>query len=317
MSRRKAGSPRRPMRRGRGRAHLESHGAQFSPERPGANPVGLEFMVFDARFLETTSQFFLDRLTARGPTVDVAVKAETAPDGDGSSLKLAIDAGPSATSDLIRLWPQFINPDVRQWCAENLHGGQLQGSMKANWTAADMDAMEHKRGLPRESLHGEFTTRDVGVDLMPGLPPMMTDEGTGSFTGHEFTVSGNRATMVLSAVAARAGERPRLHRSRHDAQTDRRRFRAGAHDRNGRRARRSLDARTVAPPGGPHDRPRDRQRAGGRQSRPRSQAGKDRAPRGYASSTPPARSPISRSTSSSPTRSSSRRRPRSRPIAIR
>ena len=42
--------------------------------------------------------------------------------------------------------------------------------MKANWTAADLDAMEHKRGLPRESLHGEFTTHDVGVDLMPGLP---------------------------------------------------------------------------------------------------------------------------------------------------
>ncbi len=178
--------------------HLESRDAQFSPERPGANPVALESMVVDARFLETTSQFILDGLTARGPTVDVAVKAETAPDGEGSSLKLNIDAGPSATADLIRLWPQFINPDVREWCAENLHGGRLQGSLKANWTAADLDAMAHKRGLPRESLHGEFTTRDVGVDLMPGLPIMMTDEGTGSFTGHEFTVSGNHATMALS-----------------------------------------------------------------------------------------------------------------------
>ena len=179
-------------------AHFESRRAQFGPERRGDNPVALEAMVLDARFLETTSHFILDGLTARGPTVDVAVKAETAPDGEGSSLKLDIEAGPSATSDLIRLWPQFINPDVREWCAQNLHGGRLQGSMKANWTAADLDAMEHKRGLPRESLHGEFTTRDVGVDLMPGLPVMMTDEGTESFTGHEFTVSGNRATMVLS-----------------------------------------------------------------------------------------------------------------------
>jgi hypothetical protein len=179
-------------------AHLESRGAQFGPERPGANPVGLESIVFDARFLEPTSQFIIDGLKARGPTVDVAIKAETAPDGTGSSLKLGIDAGPSATSDLIRLWPQFINPDVREWCAQNLHGGQLQGSLKADWTAADLDAMAHKRGLPRESLHGEFTTRDVGVDLLPGLPIMMTDEGTGSFTGHEFNLSGNRATMVLS-----------------------------------------------------------------------------------------------------------------------
>ena len=74
--------------------HLESRNAQFSPERPGASPVRVESMVADARFLETTSQFILDRLTARGPTVDVAVKAETAPDGDGSSLKLNIDVGP-------------------------------------------------------------------------------------------------------------------------------------------------------------------------------------------------------------------------------
>src|SRR6204780_373943 len=178
--------------------HLESHDAQFGPERPGPSPVSLESMVFDARFLETTSQFILEGLTARGPTVDVAVKAETAPDGDGSSLKLNIDAGSSATADLIRLWPQFINPDVREWCAQNLHGGRLQGSLTANWTAADLDAMAHKRGLPRESLHGEFTTHDVGVDLLPGLPIMMTDEGTGSFTGHEFTVSANHATMALS-----------------------------------------------------------------------------------------------------------------------
>jgi AsmA-like C-terminal region/Protein of unknown function len=179
-------------------AHLESRGAQFSPERPGANPVGLESIVFDARFLEATSQLVIDGLTARGPTVDVAVKAETAPDGEGSSLKLDIEAGPSATSDLIRLWPQFINPDVREWCAHNLHGGRIQGSMRANWTAADLDAMAHKRGLPRESLHGEFITRNVGVDLLPGLPPMMSDAGSGSFTGHEFTVSGARATMILS-----------------------------------------------------------------------------------------------------------------------
>jgi hypothetical protein len=178
--------------------HLEARDAQFSPERAGANPVELESIVADARLLEPSSQFIIDGLTARGPTVDLAVKAESTPDGDGSSLKLDLEAGPSATPDLIRLWPQFINPDVRDWCAQNLHGGRLQGKMKANWTAADLDAMAHKRGLPRDSLHGEFTTRDVGVDLLPGLPIMMTDEGKGSFTGHDFSLSGNRATMILS-----------------------------------------------------------------------------------------------------------------------
>ena len=179
-------------------AHLEARDAQFSPERAGANPVELKSIVADARFLEPSSRFIVDGLTARGPTVDLGLKLKSGPDGDGSSLKLDLEAGPSATLDLIRLWPQFINPDVREWCAHNLHGGRLQGKMRANWTAADLDAMAHKRGLPRDSLHGEFTTRDVGVDLLPGLPMMMTDEGSGSFTGHEFSVSGNRAFMTLS-----------------------------------------------------------------------------------------------------------------------
>ena len=179
-------------------AHLEARDAQFSPERAGANPVELESIVADARFLEPSSRFIVDGLTARGPTVDLGLKLESGPDGDSSSLKLDLEAGPSATLDLIRLWPQFINPDVREWCAHNLHGGRLQGKMTANWTGADLDAMAHKRGLPRDSLHGEFTTRDVGVDLLPGLPMMMTDEGSGSFTGHEFSVSGNRAFMTLS-----------------------------------------------------------------------------------------------------------------------
>ena len=178
--------------------HFEARDAQFGPERAGGNPVELESMVADARFFTPTSRFVLDGLTARGPTVDLALKAESAPDGEGSSLKFDLEAGPSATPDLIRLWPQFINPDVRDWCAQNLRGGRLQGKVKADWTAADMDAMAHKRGLPRDSLHGEFTTRDVGVELLPGLPIMMTDEGSGSFTGHEFTLSGNRAFMTLS-----------------------------------------------------------------------------------------------------------------------
>ena len=169
----------------------------------------------------------------------LALKAESAPDGDGSSLKLDLDASPSATPDLIRLWPQFINPDVRDWCAQNLHGGRLQGTMEANWTAADLDAMAHKRGLPRDSLHGEFTTRDVGVDLMPGLPIMMTDEGIGIV--HRPRIHGLRQSRDHDAVAdpARAGERPRLQHSRHHAAPDRRRVRARAHDRNRRRARRS------------------------------------------------------------------------------
>ena len=178
--------------------HLESKEARFGAERRGDNAVVLNSLLADARYFPAASRFVLDRLIARGPTVDASLTAETALDGDGASLKLEIHIDPSTTPDLVRLWPQFINPDVRDWCADNLHGGQLWGSMTANWSAADLEAMAQQRAVPPDSVHGEFSTRDVAVDLLPGLPRMMSSQGSGSFTGREFTVSGDRGTMTLS-----------------------------------------------------------------------------------------------------------------------
>ncbi len=177
---------------------LKSKDTRFGPERRGEAPVVINSLVADARFLALESRFVLDGLTVRGPTVDGSLKAEVAPDGPGVSLKLGIDIKPSVTPDVIRLWPQFINPDVRDWCSQNLHGGQIQGTMAANWTAADLDAMDHKRAVPRESVHGAFSARDIGVDLMPGLPMMVSGQSSGTFTGRDFTVTGDHATMTLS-----------------------------------------------------------------------------------------------------------------------
>ena len=177
---------------------LESKDTRFGPERHGGAPVVLDSLLADARFLPSESRFVLDGLTLRGPTVDAALKADVAPDGPGVSLKLGIEVKRSVTPDVMRLWPQFINPDVRDWCAQNLHGGQVQGTMSANWTAADLDAMDHKRAVSRESVHGSFSSHDVGVDLMPGLPMMVSGEGSGTFTGRDFTVSADHATMPLS-----------------------------------------------------------------------------------------------------------------------
>ena len=156
---------------------LESKDARFGPERPGEKPVALDSIVADLRFLPLESRFVVDEFSAKGPTFDGGLKAEIAPDGPGVSLKLDIKINPSVSQDLVRLWPQFINPDVRDWASHNLHGGRIEGTMAANWSAADLDAMDHKRAVPRDSVHGEFSSRGVGVDLLPGLPMMVSEVG--------------------------------------------------------------------------------------------------------------------------------------------
>jgi hypothetical protein len=179
-------------------AHLESRDAALGPERPGANPVALTSVFADFHFIPAESRFVVDSFALRGPTVDALLSAETAPDGEGTSLKLDLTVNRSSTSDLMRLWPKFVNPDLREWCAQNLHGGQIGGQMTANWTAADLEAMNHKRALPRDSLRGSFTSHDVVVDMMPGLPPMVSDRASGIFTGRDVVISSNHATMTLT-----------------------------------------------------------------------------------------------------------------------
>lgn len=185
---------------------LESKDTQFGPERPGEKPVSLNSLVADCRFLPLQSRFVIDDFAARGPTFDGGLQAEIAPDGPGVSLKLDLKLNPSVMQDVVRLWPQFINPDVRSWASSNLHGGVIEGTMAANWSAAELDAMDHKRAVSRDSVHGRFSTHDVGVDLMPGLPMMVSQQGSGTFTGRDFTVSGEHATMTLSPTRRILGD---------------------------------------------------------------------------------------------------------------
>jgi hypothetical protein len=180
------------------RAHLESKNARFAPERRGDRVVPLDAIVADVRLFPLERRFLVDGLSAKGPTFDGAMKAEVAPDGPGVSLKVRLDLRPSVTQDAVRLWPQFINPDVRDWASHNLYGGKIEGTMVANWSAADLDAMDHKRAVSPDSVHGSFSTHDIVVDLLPGLPPMQSGEGAGTFTGHEFKVGADHATMDLS-----------------------------------------------------------------------------------------------------------------------
>jgi hypothetical protein len=55
-------------------------------------------------------------------------------------------------------------------------------------------------------VHGSFSSHDVVVDLMPGLPPMVSDQGSGAFTGRDVVISSNRATMTLTPTRRIQGD---------------------------------------------------------------------------------------------------------------
>jgi hypothetical protein len=180
-------------------SHLESNDTVFAPERPGERPIVLDQTLFDARYLPRESRFIVDRLSVHGPSVNGAGSGETAALAQGTTLKLNMQVGPSAVVDVLRLWPSFINADARAWCLQHIHGGRVvAGAMSVDWDAAAFDLAVHRRAVPAASVHGEFSTRDAVVDLLPGIPPLTGLDATGAVTGRDFAASAKSGVIELS-----------------------------------------------------------------------------------------------------------------------
>ena len=161
--------------------------------------MAIDDAVFEARYLTDDARFIVDNFSVHGPHLTAALTAELQAVPDGATLKLDLHAGPSALADLFRLWPTFLNPEARTWCLEHFRGGDLAtGSMKIDWDAAAFEEGMHKRPVPPDSVHGEFSLRDAAVDLLPGVPPLTGLDANGFITGRVFSVTAKHGAMEFA-----------------------------------------------------------------------------------------------------------------------
>ena len=214
---------------------------------------------------------------------DGALTAEIAPDGDREFAEAP--AGPAAERHRGRrsVVAAVHHPDVRDWASHNIHGGKLEGVMVADWSADDLDAMEHKRAVAPDSVHG--TLRHPCDRRRPPAGPAADGLGRRRRVVHRPRIQAprpGRATMDLTPTRRIFADnlafeipdtspRPIIDGSG-----------PGASERNRRRARRPAQPGAPAQAGGNRDRPRDGQGAGGGRSGARPQARQDRQARGHA-----------------------------------
>ena len=169
--------------------HLQSNDTMLEGERPGEEPVTIDDAEFDAHYAPAETKYVLDRFFLHGPQLQAQMSAEATKIGEGMSLNLDLQVGKSALADIMRIWPTFINADARAWCQQNMRAGEVvSGSMKFDWDAKQFDDALHKRAVPADSVRGDFSMRDVAVDLLPGEPALTGLDVTGFLTGRVFSV---------------------------------------------------------------------------------------------------------------------------------
>ncbi len=109
-------------------------------------------------------------------------------------LTAGIAGTPMLASELKRMWPVVINPEVREWVLERVDGGTLQRAEVA------INAPTHTlaRGgppIPEEGLSINFVASNVKMRPVDGLPPV-TDAGMRvRITGRTANVSITQAAM--------------------------------------------------------------------------------------------------------------------------
>jgi Protein of unknown function/AsmA-like C-terminal region len=174
-------------------ADFSAQDAVFAAERPGEQQIHIGKSNFHARYLPDDRRFVLDNFSVEGPEATGRMSAEVVATDQGPTLKFDLSIGDSPMTNLARLWPSFIAPDVRNWCIQNVKGGELvSATLSINWDAAAFTAAREKKPVPPDSVHAVFSAKDVTAELLAGLPPMTGMEGGGVLTGHEFSISATR-----------------------------------------------------------------------------------------------------------------------------
>lgn len=180
-------------------ADMRSSDTVLAGERPGEQPVRLDQALFQARYLTNERRFIVDNFSIAGAGANGSLKSESTMTDAGPTLKLKLDMAQTAAVNIGRLWPSFIAADVRNWCIQNLRGGQLvSAALSIDWDGPTFAKALKKQAVPADSVHGEFSAKDVSLQLLPGVPLLSGVDGAGVMTGHDFTMSGKQGFMDVS-----------------------------------------------------------------------------------------------------------------------
>jgi hypothetical protein len=180
-------------------ADLNSTDTVLGGERPGEQPIVLAKAGFQARYFANEQRLTVDNFAISGAGANGSLKSEATMTSAGPTLKVKLDMGDTALVNIARLWPSFLVADVRNWCIQNLRGGELvAASLSVDWDVPAMALALKKQAVPANSVHGEFSVRDASFQLLPGVPVMSGVEGGGVVTGHDIAMSAKRGFMDVS-----------------------------------------------------------------------------------------------------------------------
>lgn len=157
--------------------------AVYGPEKTGDIPIDLTRGRLAARIDVANKRLLIDSFEVGGPETDLKLDA-TLTWFDGQRLKLGLSTGRMPARTVLRLWPGFVAPPVRNWLMSHLQGGTFEhGRIDVNFDPVTFKYARAFKPLPDDSAVAiDFKLVDGKLDFLRGAPPLQGVQAVGRVT---------------------------------------------------------------------------------------------------------------------------------------
>ncbi|WP_395665327.1 AsmA-like C-terminal region-containing protein [Methylocella sp.] len=167
-----------------------------APERPRQKPVTIDGLDVSARLLPNEKKLTLDRFTLSGPQSGFSMSGDVDWSA-GLRLRLSASLDPTPIAVVTRLWPSFMCAPVRNYLLDHAPDGMVRsGTLRLDFTGADLEAMRNEHAPPDGSLAIDFTVSGGAVEFLDGAPPLTGIDGVGHVTGRSSRFTTTSAAMM-------------------------------------------------------------------------------------------------------------------------
>ncbi|HEY0440435.1 MAG TPA: hypothetical protein VGD36_10210, partial [Xanthobacteraceae bacterium] len=178
-------------------AVLQGMAVLASLERPNEPPLVLDRIAIRGAFDPARKRIDLHQGDIRGGAAGVAISGNIEYGGVDPRVNLGIAGTPMAVSALKKLWPVFINPELRSWVIAHVVSGNIDRmSLAVNMR---LSTLMPSTPPPQadEDIQLEIVSKNAVVRPIDGIPAVRDAELYARIAGRVATVSFGRGTVEL------------------------------------------------------------------------------------------------------------------------
>lgn len=166
-------------------------------ERPSDPPLVLDRIVARGAFDPARKRIDLQQADVRGSSAGVAMSGNIEYAGVEPRVKLSLAGSPMPVGALKKLWPVFVNPELRSWVIDHVVSGNIERlAIGLNMRLSTL-MPSTPPPQPDEDIQVEIVARSAVVRPIEGVPAVRDAELSARVAGRVATVSFGRGVVDL------------------------------------------------------------------------------------------------------------------------